>query len=106
MVRTGSRIILVRSEEIDWVEAQGDYVSLHSQGKKHLIRERISDLELELPASHFARIHRSTIVNLDRVRELEPLMHGDYAVVLNDGMRLTMSRSFRDRVFQLFSQVQ
>ena len=105
MVKSGGRISFLRSEEIDWVEAQGDYVQLHVQGKKHLIREKISGLEHQLPADKFVRIHRSTIVNVDRIREMQPLFYGEYAVILNDGTRLTLSRSFRERVFNRLSSI-
>ncbi len=100
MVKSAGHITFLRVDEIDWVEAQGDYVSLHCQGKKHLIREKISDMENQLPQGGFARIHRSALVNVGRIKEMQPLFHGDYTVVLSDGTRLTMSRSFRDKVFQ------
>ena len=100
MVRNAGRITFVRVEEVDWIEAQGDYVCLHCQGKKHLVREKISDMENQLATDRFLRIHRSTIVSIPRIKEMQPLFHGEYAVVLHDGTRLTMSRSFRDRVFE------
>ncbi len=100
MVRSGGRITFVRVDDVDWIEAQGDYICLHTQGKKHLIREKISDMEAQLSPNSFLRIHRSTMVNVTRIREMQPLFHGEYAVVLHDGTRLTMSRSFRDRVFE------
>jgi len=100
MIRAGGRITFVRVEEVDWIEAQGDYVCLHSAGKKHLVREKISDMEAQLSPERFVRIHRSTIVNISRIKEMQPLFHGEYTVVLHDSTRLTMSRSFRDRVFE------
>jgi two-component system, LytTR family, response regulator len=100
MIKSGGRISFLRTEEIDWLEAQGDYVCLHCQGKKHLLRQRISDLEGQLSPDAFLRIHRSTIVNIAHIKEMQPLFHGEYTVLLNDGTRLTMSRSFRDKVFQ------
>ena len=100
MVRSGGHIAFLRTADIDWIEAQGDYVSLHCQGKKHLIRENIGALGDRLGAETFARIHRSTIVNIGRIKELQPLFHGDYTVVLQDGTRLTMSRSFREKFFE------
>lgn len=100
MLKSAGRITFLPVEEIMWVEAQGDYVCLHTPGKKHLLRERISALEEQLSPDLFVRIHRSTIVNVNRVKEMQPLYHGDYAVLLQDGTRLTLSRSFRDRVFQ------
>jgi two-component system, LytTR family, response regulator len=103
MVKSGGHITFLRTDEVDWVEAQGDYVCLHSQGKKHLVRGKISSIEDQLSTGAFVRIHRSTIVNSGRIKEMQPLFHGDYAVVLNDGTRLTMSRSFREKVFQRLS---
>ena len=103
-LRHGGRISFVRAEEIDWLEAERDYVCFHVGEKKHLLRARISEMEKRLPDSLFARIHRSVIVNLDRVRELHPLSYGEYAVVLTDGKRLTLSRSHRSRVLSLLTQ--
>ncbi len=100
MVKTAGRISFVRAEDIDWVEADRDYVRIHNSGKKHLLRQKISHLEQQLPQGRFLRIHRSTIVNIDRIKELQPLSFGEYSVILLDGTRLTMSRSFRDRVFE------
>ena len=100
LVKSGGRISFLRSEDIDWIEAQGDYVRLHTNGKKHMVRDRISRLETVLPVQRFIRIHRSTIVNIDRIREMQPLSYGDYAVLLLDGTRLTLSRSFRQHVFR------
>ncbi len=103
MIKSGGRITFLRTEEVDWVEAQGDYVCLHCQGKKHLVRNKIGHMEDQFTGRTFIRIHRSTIVNVGRIKEMQPLFHGDYAVVLNDGTRLTMSRSFREKVFQRLS---
>ena len=100
VVKSGGKLTFLRSNEIDWAEAQGDYVCLHVQGKKHLIRERISRLEQRLPEKLFVRIHRSSIVNIDRIREMQPLFYGEYSVLLIDGTRLTLSRSFKGRVLQ------
>jgi two-component system LytT family response regulator len=100
LVKSGNRLSFVKISDIDWVEAQGDYVCLHSRQRKHLIREKISAIAQQLPSSSFARIHRSTIINLDRVKEMQPLFYGEYTVILEDGTRLTMSRSFREKVFQ------
>jgi len=103
MIKSGGHITFLRTEEVDWVEAQGDYVCLHCQGKKHLMRDKIGHMENQFNGGTFVRIHRSTIVNVGRIKEMQPLFHGDYAVVLNDGTRLTMSRSFREKVFQRLS---
>ena len=100
LVKSAGRISFLKADEVDWIEAQGDYVRLHTSGKKHLIREKISELEQQLSAERFIRIHRSTIVNIDRIKEMQPLFYGEYSVILHDGTRLTLSRSYRDKVFQ------
>jgi two-component system LytT family response regulator len=102
-LRSAGRISFVRTEDVDWLEAQGDYVCLHCCGKKHLIRGKISMMEQQLPVAGFARIHRSTIVNLNRIKELQPLSYGDYSVVLTDGTRLALSRSYRPKVLDLLT---
>lgn len=99
MVKSAGRISFLKTEEIDWIEAQGDYVRLWAQGRKFLIREKIGDMEQQFSGDRFIRIHRSTIVNVERIKEMQPLFYGEYAVILNDGTRLTLSRSFREKVF-------
>ena len=103
-VKTGGRVILLKAEEIDWVEAADNYVSLHVGVASHLLRETMNSIEHRLPSHRFLRISRSTIVNLDRVRELQPLFHGEYAVILTDGTRLTLSRGYRDRLSVLLGK--
>jgi two-component system, LytTR family, response regulator len=100
MVKSGGRISFVKADEIDWIEADRDYVRLYNGPKKHLLRGTISGMERQLQGERFIRIHRSTIVNVDRIREMQPLSYGEYAVILHDGTRLTLSRSFRERVFE------
>gem|GEM_PF-15385 len=106
VVRDGERVILVPLSELDWCEAADNYVRLHAKGKKHLIRETMRNVEERLAATRasnarFARIHRSMIVNLARVREIKPAGGGEYAVVLADGTRLSLSRGYRDRVMAM-----
>ena len=98
LIRTGGRVFFIRIEEIDWIEAVGNYARIHARGAAHLIRRTMSDLEERLPADRFARIHRATIVNLDRIREMQPAFHGDYLVLLHDGTNLRLSRRYRDRL--------
>lgn len=99
MVKSAGRISFLKTDEIDWIEAQGDYVRLYAQGRKFLIREKIGEMEQQFAGERFIRIHRSTIVNVERIKEMQPLFYGEYAVILNDGTRLTLSRSFREKVF-------
>jgi|SRR5579871_473485 len=98
VVKTGGRVIFLTAEEIDYIEAAGNYVRLHTGGENHLYREKISHLEMELDPAKFARIHRSTIVNLSRVKEMHPLFRGDFTVLLRDGRELILSKSYRGRL--------
>jgi len=97
-IKSGSKIIIVRSSSIEWIEAQGDYVMVHAQKAHHLVRETMSMMEKRLDPRRFARIHRSAIVNLDFIRELRPLWGGDYRVLLQDDTQLTLSRNYRTAV--------
>lgn len=85
-------------EEIDWIEADGYYAKLHAGARTHLYRASLSALEKQLDPDEFVRIHRSTIVRVSRVRELEPYFHGEYTVVLADGARLKLSRTYRAKL--------
>jgi two-component system LytT family response regulator len=98
LVKQDGRMFFVKTTEIDWIEADRNYVRLHVGKTAHTIRERISHLEDTLDPRVFARIHRSTIVNLNRVREMQQWFSGDYVVILEDGTRLRLSRHYRDRV--------
>jgi two-component system, LytTR family, response regulator len=92
VLKTSGRVSFLKVDEIDWIEAEGNYVRLHVGVTSHLLRETMKGIEARLDPSRFIRIHRSTIVNTDRIRELQPLFHGEYAVILQDGTRLTASR--------------
>jgi two-component system LytT family response regulator len=94
-VKSQGRVIIVNVGEIDWVEADGDYVSVHVGAKSWLLRETIVAAEARLALSGFVRIHRSTLVNIYRVRELLPLSKGEFTVVLLDGTELKLSRNYR-----------
>lgn len=101
VVRSGGRILILRVADIDWVEAASNYVRLHAGGKDYLLRETMTALEAKLDPTDFVRIHRSTIVRVDRIRELEPLFQGDYVVILENGTRLTSSRGYREKLQDL-----
>jgi two-component system LytT family response regulator len=98
MVRTDGRLYLVRIDDIDWIEAAGNYVKLHVGRETHLMRETMTGIEKMLDPTRFLRIHRSTIVNLDRVREMQPWFSGEYTVILRDGTQLRLSRVYRERL--------
>ena len=100
-VAKGGRVLFVKTEEIDWIEAEGCYARLHTGRQSHLLRETMSALEAQLDQQTFLRIHRSTIINRDRIRELLPQSHGEYSVVLQDGTQLRLSRSYRDKLSAL-----
>ena len=89
---------MFREEEVEWVEATGNYARLDIGPTSYLLRESMQALEARLDPARFARIHRSAIVNLDRIKELRPLFHGDYAVFLQNGCRLTLSRRYKERL--------
>jgi len=97
-VKDGERYLLLRAEEIDWVESAANYVRLFARGANYLIRMTMTELERRLDPRHFARIHRSTIVNINRVKEIRPEWHGDFDVLLGNGKTLRMSRKYRNRL--------
>jgi two-component system, LytTR family, response regulator len=99
LVRKGDSFVFLKPSQVDWVSSAGEYATLHTQHGMYDIRTTISQLEERLPPSQFVRIHRSTIVNLDRIKEVRPLEHGDCEVMLHDGVSLRLSRSYRYRVF-------
>jgi two-component system, LytTR family, response regulator len=104
VVRSAGRVFFMRTEEIDWIEAASNYVRIHAGADSHLLRETMNGIEGRLDPEKFLRIHRSTIVNIDRVAELQPWFHGDYAVTLRDGTRLTLSRGHRDKLQQFLAR--
>lgn len=96
--KENGRIVFVRPETIDWIESDGNYVRVHAGGHSHYVRDTLAGLESQLSRDKFMRISRSVIVNLDRIKELQPVFYGDYAVILQDGSKLSMSRTYRDRL--------
>ncbi|MFL5537814.1 MAG: LytR/AlgR family response regulator transcription factor [Longimicrobiaceae bacterium] len=93
VVKSAGRTVFVRVDEVDWIEADDYYAKLHVAGKTHLLRETMGSLEARLDPARFFRVHRSAIVNLDRVREVQFLFRGEHVVILHDGTRLKLSRS-------------
>ncbi|MEO6245620.1 MAG: LytTR family DNA-binding domain-containing protein [Opitutaceae bacterium] len=104
LLKSSGEIFFLKAEEIDWIEAEGDYMKFHVAGRAYLMRETMVRLEARLDARRFIRIHRSTIVNLDRVRKLSPTFAGEYAVVLHDGTKLKLSRGYHERIAALLMQ--
>jgi len=104
LVRDGPRVHVLPVESVDYVEAQDDYVAIHAGGRSHLKQQPIAQLETALDPGRFVRIHRTAIVNIDRVKELQPLFHGEYQVVLRDGTELTLSRGYRERLQEVIGR--
>jgi len=100
-VRGNGRVVFVRVTDIDWIEAADNYVCLHCGRVTHMVRETMKDLEARLDRAQFPRVHRSAIVNLDRVRELQPWFRGDSRLVLQDGTALTIAKSHRAKLESL-----
>src|SRR5438128_1256822 len=100
-VKSDGRIIFLRLTDIDWVEAADNYVKLHTANESHMLRETLSALESKLPADRFLRVSRSALVNIEQIKELHPMFHGEYVVVLRSSARLTLTRGYRDRLQQL-----
>jgi len=97
-VKEDGRVRFIDVASIDWFEARGNYVRLHVGATTHMVRETISAIEAALNPSQFARIHRGTIVNIDRIRELQPWFAGDYLMILKDGTQLKLSRTYREQL--------
>ena len=96
MIKSSNRVVLVKTGEIDWIESAANYALLHVGDKNYVVRETMQALETKLSPKSFQRISRSAIVNLERIKELQPMGKGQYVIILTNGMRLTMSRGIRD----------
>ena len=103
VVKTGGRVVFVDMSEIDWVEAAGNYVEVKTRSGSYLIREGIGSLSKRLDPSQFVRIHRSIIVNVRKIKELQPCNRGEYMVVLKDGKQLSCSRGYRAKLQELIA---
>ncbi len=101
MIKATSRIYFLRVEDIEWIEAAGNYAVIHIGNETHLLRETMNNLEAKLNPSKYLRIHRSTIVNFDQIQEMQPDVNGDYIVVLKNGKQLTMSRRNREKLHKI-----
>lgn len=106
VIKSVGRVFFLKTDEIDWIEAAGNYVKIHVGRESHMIRETMNGIEAKLDPETFLRIHRSTVVHIDRIKELHPMFSGDYSVILKDGTELALSRNYRERFLELFdSQV-
>lgn len=103
MIKNAGRITFVKTGDVDWIAADDYYIKLHVGPKAHLLRMSMNELENKLDPAHFLRIHRSAIVNFDRIKELHQNPNGDYVVVLKDGTELKLSRGRRERLEQMLT---
>lgn len=102
-VTLSGRTFFIRTDSIDWIEAYDYYVKIHESGKSHLYRETMNKLETRLNPEKFVRVHRSAIVNIDRIREIETFFNGEYMIILNDNTRIKLSRSRKDHLKKLLN---
>jgi two-component system LytT family response regulator len=105
VVKSGGRVFFVRTDDIVWIEAAGNYVRLHLRDQSHLFRETMNQMESRLDPERFFRIHRSRIVNTEHIKELQPWLNGEYVVVLQNGTELRLSRSYRERLEERLARV-
>jgi two-component system LytT family response regulator len=104
VVKNGGRVVFLPVEEVAWIEAAGVYVQLHTGTSAWLHRVSMNELESKLDPQRFLRIHRSTIVNIRKIKELQPYSHGDYLVILQSGQELKLSRNYRAKLEAMLGQ--
>ena len=104
VIKSAGRVSFLKTSEIDWIESEGNYVRLHVGKETHLLRETLNQMEERLDPDQFLRIHRSTIVSLDRIKELQPWFHGEYRVLLKEGTQLLLSRKYREKLRDLLGR--
>ena len=104
VIKMNGHVFFIKAEEIDWLEAEGNYVRLHAGKESYLLRDTITALELQLDPKRFIRVHRSAIVNIDRITELQPWFHGEYRIILSEGVQLTLSRTYREKLHELLGR--
>ena len=104
VIKAGGRITFLSTDEITWIEADDKYVHLHTAKISPMVRQTLSAMETQLDPRKFRRIHRSVIVNVERIRELQPLFSGEYSILLEDGTKLTLSRNYKDKLFELLGK--
>lgn len=101
LIKSANRSLIVKTEEIRWIAAADYYARVHTGEQSHLVRQSLNALEQQLDPQHFIRIHRSTIINIDYLREMEPLYNGAYAITMQDGTALRLSRNRREKLQSL-----
>jgi two-component system LytT family response regulator len=104
VIKSGGRITFLRTDEITWIEADDKYVHLHTSTARPMVRQTLSAMEEQLDPARFRRIHRSAIVNIEQIAELQPLFSGEYSILLQDGTKLTLSRNYKDKLFEVLGK--
>ena len=104
MIKASGRITFLSTDEINWIEADDKYVHLHTGKISPMVRQTLSAMETQLDPRKFRRIHRSAIVNVERIKELQPLFNGEHSILLEDGTKLTLSRNYKDKLFELLGK--
>ena len=104
IVKADGRISFLNTREINWIEADDKYVHLHTAKGSRMIRQTLSAMESQLDPKKFLRIHRSAMVNVERIKELQPMFNGEHVVILEDGTKLTLSRNFKGKLFELLGK--
>jgi two-component system LytT family response regulator len=101
VIKADGRIVFLKTEDIDWIEADDKYVHLHAGNKSHLVRQTLGAMEAQLDTQKFIRVHRSAIVNIGRIKELQPMFTGEHTIILENGTKLTLSRTYKNKLFEL-----
>lgn len=104
VIKAGGRITFLNTREINWIEADDKYVHLHTDKTNPMVRQTLSAMEAQLDPKKFRRIHRSAIVNVERIKELQPLFNGEHSIVLENGTKLTLSRNYKDKLFEFLGK--
>jgi two-component system LytT family response regulator len=104
MIKASGRITFLSTDEINWIEADDKYVHLHTGKISPMVRQTLSAMETQLDPRKFRRIHRSAIVNVERIKELQTLFNGEHSILLEDGTKLTLSRNYKDKLFELLGK--
>jgi two-component system LytT family response regulator len=104
VIKAGGRITFLSTDEINWIEADDKYVHLHTGKVSPMVRQTLTAMETQLDPKRFRRIHRSAIVNVERIKELQPLFSGEHSILLEDGTKLTLSRNYKDKLFELLGK--
>ena len=104
VIKAGGRITFLRTDEINWIEADDKYVHLHTSKARPMVRQTLSAMETQLDPAKFRRVHRSAIVNIERISELQPLFSGEYSILLQDGTKLTLSRNYKEKLFEVLGK--